>query len=176
MNRSDMAERADERVPDGGLGDLPAHGLGFFLSTLGYHSHAVWADRLVPLGVDSRQANMLLQVAAAESQSQLAVARVLHIPPSRVVALVDDLERRRLLRRRANPSDRRVRTLHLTPLGRDMVRRLAEVVAAHEAGLSVGLGARERDQLMLLLTKVAAGLGLSSTGHSGLAGRNWKRP
>ncbi len=30
--------------------ELPEYGIGFFLSTLGFHSHAAWAERLVPLG------------------------------------------------------------------------------------------------------------------------------
>jgi len=163
-------------VADARPTELPEHGVGFFLSTLGFYSHAVWAERLVPLGLDSRQANMLLQVAAAEGEPQLALARALKIPPSRVVVLVDDLERRRLLRRRGDPADRRVRTLHLTPQGKEVVRRLAEVVAAHEDGLCVGLDAGEREQLVLLLRKAAAGLGLSDTVHSGLAGGEWRRP
>src|SRR5438874_13701105 len=146
--------------------ELPEYGVGFLLSTLGFHSHAVWAERLLPLGLDSRQAAMLLQVAAAEGQPQQALARALKIPPSRVVALVDELERRRLLRRRGDPADRRVRTLHLTAQGKQMVRRLTEASAAHEDGLCVGLDREEQEQLLTLLRKAAAGLGLSRTAHS----------
>src|SRR4030095_2718749 len=102
-------------------------GVGFLLSTLGFRSHAAWAERLAPLGLDARQAAILLQIARAEGRSQQALARALKIPPSRVVALVDELERRRLLRRRSDPTDRRVRTLHLTSEGRTMVQRLAEI-------------------------------------------------
>lgn len=156
--------------------ELPEYGCAFFLSTLGYRVHELWDERLVPLGLSARQANMLLQVAAAEGKPQLDLARALKIPPSRVVSLVDDLERRRLLRRRGDPADRRVRTLHLTPRGKQIVRRLGEIVTAHEEGACAGLDAREREQLLLLLHKAAAGLGLSSTAHSGLAGRDWKRP
>jgi DNA-binding MarR family transcriptional regulator len=149
-------------------------GLGFFLSTLGYRSHAIWAERLVPLGLDSRQAAMLLHIAGAEGRSQQALARAMKIPPSRVVTHVDELERRGLLRRHAAPSDRRVRTLHLTPEGRSMVRRLAVVSDEHEDGLSVGLEPGEREQLVALLAKVAGGLGLSPTVHSGLDGPEWE--
>jgi DNA-binding MarR family transcriptional regulator len=156
--------------------DLPEYGVAFLLSTLGFRSGMVWAERLAPLGLQVRQAAMLLQVAAAEGQPQQALARALKVPPSRVVALVDDLERQRLLERRGAPADRRVRTLHLTPQGRQMVRQLAAVSAAHEAGLCAGLDAGERAQLVLLLRKAAAGLGLSDTVHSGLAGGEWRRP
>lgn len=138
-----------------------AYGVGFFLSTLGFHSHAVWAERLVKFELDNRQAAMLFQVAAAEGQPQLALARALKIPPSRVVALVDDLERRRLLRRRGDPTDRRVRTLHLTTQGREMLRQLTAVAAAHEEWLCVGLEEGERKYLLALLRKLAAGRGLA---------------
>jgi DNA-binding MarR family transcriptional regulator len=152
----------------------PVFGVGFLLSTLGFRSHAGWAERLAPLGLDARQAAMLLQIARAEGRSQQALARALKIPPSRVVTLVDELERRQLLRRRGDPSDRRVRTLHLTPEGRTMVQRLAEQSVEHESWLCVGLEEQECEQLLGLLRKAAAGLGLSDTVHSGLAGGEWK--
>jgi DNA-binding MarR family transcriptional regulator len=148
--------------------------VGFFLSTLGYRSHAVWKERLAPLGLDSRQAAMLLHIAGAEGRSQQALAQALNIPPSRVVALVDDLERRRLLTRQPDPTDRRVRTLHLTPDGRTMVQQLADVSAAHERALCVGLDDAEREQLLTLLTTLARGLELSYTVHAGLAGEEWQ--
>jgi DNA-binding MarR family transcriptional regulator len=121
--------------------ELPEHGCAFFLSTIGYRVHELWDERLVPLGLTARQANMLLQVAAAEGKPQLDLARALKIPPSRVVVLVDDLERRRLLRRRGDPTDRRVRTLHLTPQGKQAIGRLGQVVAAHEDAVCSGLEA-----------------------------------
>jgi DNA-binding MarR family transcriptional regulator len=155
--------------------ELPDYGVGFLLSTLGFRSHAVWAERLAPLGLDNRQAAMLLQVAAGEGQPQLAFARALTIPPSRIVALVDDLERRRLLERRSDPADRRVRTLHVTAEGREMVRRLGDVARAHEDGLCVGLDVGERGQLVALLRKAAAGLGVSTTVHAGLGGGEWRQ-
>jgi DNA-binding MarR family transcriptional regulator len=114
-----------------------------------------------------------LHAAAAEGQPQQAFAIALQIPPSRVVALVDELERRRLIKRRTNPADRRVRTLHLTGLGKTMVRKLVELEAAHEAGLCVGLEPAERERLITLLKKTARGLGLSGTVHSGLDGDDW---
>jgi DNA-binding MarR family transcriptional regulator len=146
------------------------------LSTLGWRSHALWAERLVPLGLDSRQAAMMRHVAGAEGQSQQALAQALQIPPSRVVALVDALERRGLLRRQGDPADRRVRTLHLTAEGRSMVHALAEVSAAHEQGLCVGLDEEQRAHLLNLLKTMAAGLGLSDHVHAGLAGGEWRQP
>jgi MarR family transcriptional regulator, transcriptional regulator for hemolysin len=119
---------------------------------------------------------MLLHVAAAEGRPQQLLVRALRIPASRVVALVDDLEHRRLLQRRGDPSDRRVRRLHLTPQGRRVVRQLSELSAAHETALSAGLAPEEREQLLARLRKLAAGLHLSPNVHSGLGGGQWRGP
>ena len=151
--------------------EVPQPGLAFLLSTLGWHSHALWSERLSRLRLDVRQAAMLLHVAAAEGKPQQVLVRSLHIPASRVVALVDDLEQRRLLQRRGDPADRRVRRLHLTLQGKRVVRQLADVSALHEAALSVGLAPDEREQLMVLLRRLATGPHLSPTVHSGLGAR-----
>jgi DNA-binding MarR family transcriptional regulator len=150
--------------------------VGFFLSTLGYQSHAMWEERLTPLGLTSRQAATLIHIARAEGQPQQRLVSVLRIAPSRVVALVDELEQRGLLRRRTDPTDRRVRTLRLTAKGKAMVQSLVKVTDAHEAWLSTGLDSAERELLLTLLTKVAAGLDLSESAHAGLAGPDWRRP
>jgi DNA-binding MarR family transcriptional regulator len=157
----------------------PVFAVGFLLSTLGYQSHAVWEERLEPLGLSSRQAATLIHVARAQGrsgQSQQMLARLLRIAPSRVVALVDELERRGLLRRRTDRADRRVRTLRLTAQGKVLVRVLAEVTDAHEAWLLAGLNDAEREHLLTLLKKVAAGLDVSETAHTGLDGPDWRRP
>lgn len=119
---------------------------------------------------------MLLHVASAEGRPQQLLVRALRIPASRVVALVDDLEHRRLLQRRGDPSDRRVRRLHLTPQGKRVVRQLSELSAAHETALSAGLAPEEHAQLVALLRKLAIGLHLSPTVHSGLGGGEWHGP
>jgi len=152
----------------------PAFAVGFLLSTLGYRSHAMWEERLEPLGLTSRQTATLLHVARADGLSQLQLARTLRIAPSRVVALADELERRGLLKRRSDPTDRRVRLLRLTRSGRAMVHTLTEVTDAHEAWLTTGLDDAEREQLLTLLKKVAAGLEVSETAHTGIGGPEWR--
>jgi hypothetical protein len=72
---------------------LRVPGVAFLLSQLGFHSTWLWKDRLAPLGIDPRHVVLLRHVAAAEGQSQQALGRAMQIPPSRMVALVDELER-----------------------------------------------------------------------------------
>lgn len=153
--------------------DLTAHlrvpGAGFLLSQLGSHSSRLWKQRLSTLGVDPRQVLLLRHVAAAEGQSQQALGEVLQIPPSRMVALVDELEETRLLERRANPADRRARALHLTPEGRQLLDKVMTLSAEHEAQLCKGLTAEERRQLVALLNRLVGAQGIPEGVHPGFA-------
>jgi DNA-binding MarR family transcriptional regulator len=144
-------------------------GVAFLLSQLGYHSSRRWKVRLAPLGLDPRQVMVLRRLAGDEGRSQQALGDALQIPPSRMVALVDALEQRGLLRRRPSPSDRRVRTLHLTKEGRRLLSRVMEISLEHEQELCSGLQPANREQLLTLLNRLAAEQGLAEGIHPGAA-------
>jgi DNA-binding MarR family transcriptional regulator len=151
-------------------GRLRVPGVAFLLSQLGYHSSRLWQARLAPLGLEPRHVMLLRHVAVEEGRSQQALGEALQIPPSRMVALVDALEQRGLLRRRPDPHDRRVRTLHLTADGRRVLGRVMEISLEHERELCKGLRLAERERLITLLGRVAAEQGLVEGVHPGTAG------
>jgi DNA-binding MarR family transcriptional regulator len=148
---------------------LRVPGVAFLLSQLGYYSSRRWKARLAPLGLDPRQVMVLRRLAGDEGRSQQALGDALQIPPSRMVALVDALEQRGLLRRRPSPSDRRVRTLHLTKEGRRLLDQIMEISVEHEQQLSGGLQPADREQLLTLLNRLAAEQGLAEGVHPGAA-------
>jgi DNA-binding MarR family transcriptional regulator len=148
---------------------LRVPGAAFLLSQLGYHSSRLWQGRLAPLGLDPRHVMLLRHVAIAEGRSQQALGEAVQIPPSRMVALIDVLEQRGLLRRRPDPNDRRVRTLHLTRDGRRLLNKVMEVSLEHERQLCKGLQPAEREQLIALLSRLAAEQGLGEGVHPGAA-------
>jgi DNA-binding MarR family transcriptional regulator len=148
---------------------LRVPGVAFLLSQLGYYSSRRWKVRLAPLGLDPRQVMVLRRLAGDEGRSQQALGDALQIPPSRMVALVDALEQRGLLRRRPSPSDRRVRTLHLTKEGRRLLSRVMEISLEHEQELCSGLQPANREQLLTLLNRLAAEQGLAEGVHPGAA-------
>jgi DNA-binding MarR family transcriptional regulator len=148
---------------------LRVPGVAFLLSQLGYYSSRRWKVRLAPLGLDPRQVMVLRRLAGDEGRSQQALGEALQIPPSRMVALVDALEQRGLLRRRPSPSDRRVRTLHLTKEGRRLLSRVMEISLEHEQELCSGLQPANREQLLTLLNRLAAEQGLAEGVHPGAA-------
>jgi DNA-binding MarR family transcriptional regulator len=111
---------------------------------------------LEPVGLDPRQYVLLRGVAAAEGCSQQAVGTSLQIPPSRMVALVDALEERGLIRRVPNPADRRAHGLQLTPAGRRLLAKAGPLVDAFESLVAHPLDEEERAHLTALLQRIAA--------------------
>ena len=147
---------------------LPTPGVGFLLSQLGFESARRWAARLEPLGLDPRQGLVLRVLDAGGAMTQADLARAIRVPASKIVGLVDELEAKGLVERRAGQADRRVRVLHLTDRGRGAVTDLARISREHEADLTGDLTADDRQRLLELLEQVADGVGLARGVHPGV--------
>jgi DNA-binding MarR family transcriptional regulator len=144
----------------------PFQAVGFVVSSIGYAVGRRFHQVLAPLELEPREFALLRAVAAAEGQSQQALGERLQIPPSRMVAFIDALEARGLLERRHNPHDRRVRALYLTDDGRELLGRAFSLAVEFERHLCAKLSAAERDQLVELLRRLGAQLGLAPGGHA----------
>ena len=142
-------------------------GLAFLLVQLGLHGARQFGARLAPLGLEQRQAGMLLRLAVNQGRSQQAIAEMIGVNATRMVFLVDELEKLGLVERRRNPADRRSHALYLTGTGTATVDRVRAVAAEHEAALAAALTAPERAQLTGLLRRIAAEQGLPPGGMPG---------
>jgi DNA-binding MarR family transcriptional regulator len=101
------------------------------------------------------------------SQQQLAIA--LNIHPSRLVAILDELETRGLVERRGNPDDRRVYAVSLTEEGKGLLQRIAIIGREHNSALLKALKPSEREELASLLQRIADEQGLTRGVHPGFA-------
>jgi DNA-binding MarR family transcriptional regulator len=146
-------------------GERPFEAVGFLLSQIGFQSSRRFADRLEPLDLNPRTFALLRHIEAAEGEPQHALAEALRVPPSRMVALLDELEQRGLVERRPHPSDRRARALYLAGPGRRLLEKAKKVAGEHEAELCADLSAAERKQLLALLARLAAAQGLAAGVH-----------
>lgn len=142
-------------------------GAGFLLAQLGAHGAARFADRLIPLGLTPPQAGILRAISADPGRSQNAVAEQLGLHPSRLVALIDDLERAGLVERRRSVQDRRLSVLHLTEQAAVTLADLGHAAAEHEDDLCTALNPDERSQLATLLRRIAGQQGLTPAVHPG---------
>ncbi|MFL5263866.1 MAG: MarR family winged helix-turn-helix transcriptional regulator [Anaeromyxobacteraceae bacterium] len=156
-----------QRGPGSPRGSGAGH-LAFLLAQVGAHAAARFAERLAPLGLAPQHAGILRVLGQAAGQSQRALSERLGVLPSRLVALVDDLEARGLVERRDDADDRRSYALHLTPRGREALEEIGRVARAHGDALCAALTEPERAQLAALLGRIAEDQGLLPGVHPGL--------
>ena len=145
----------------------PSGSLAFLLSQVGAHSAARFAGRLAPLQLAPAHAGILHVLRQADGLSQQALGEKLGVFPSRLVELLDGLEERGLVERRASPTDRRRHALYLTEKGREMLRQIDRVAGEHQDALCAALTEPERAQLAALLRRIADEQGLTPGVHPG---------
>ena len=98
---------------------------------------------------------VLMSLGHAGPVHQQRVSELIGVDPRNTVAVVDLLQRRGLLERAVDPTDRRRHTLTLTAGGADLLARLREQVDAVEDLMLGGLPGHDRDQLHGLLARLA---------------------
>ena len=127
----------------------------FLLAQLGAHAASQFAERVGVLELTPADAGILrlLRITAGLSQQELAAKLQIH--PSRLVAILDNLEKRRFVERIANPGDRRLYSLHLTKDGGEVLERIGKVAREHQDALLSALSMEERDELTALLLRIA---------------------
>jgi DNA-binding MarR family transcriptional regulator len=142
--------------------------VAFMLSSLGYAISRRFHAVLEPLDLEPGEFALMRAVAANDGEPQNALAERLHISPSWMVAIVDDLEKRELLERRPHARDRRVRTLHLTAAGTKLMKQAERNAQEFDRQVTEPLSEAELEQLLDLLQRVAAGLDLQPGAHAAL--------
>jgi DNA-binding MarR family transcriptional regulator len=140
------------------------------LSSLGYAVSRRFHDVLEPVGLEPGEFALLRAVAANDGESQNALAERLHISPSWMVAIVDELERRELLARKPHARDRRIRNLHLTAAGKRLLKQAQRRAEKFDCEVARPFDESERQQLLELLDRVAAGLDVEPGAHTAMRG------
>jgi DNA-binding MarR family transcriptional regulator len=150
----------------------------FLLSQVGSHAARKFAERLAPLRLSPPHAGILRVLRRSEGLSQQGLAETLHMHPSALVAIIDELEQRGLVKRRDNLDDRRRYELHLTDKGQVALRDIGRVGQEHNESLCAALSRREREQLTEFLQRIADEQGLTPGIHPGFSrlGSGQKRP
>ena len=146
-------------------------GIAFLLAQLGSHVSDRFAARLAQLDLTPSHVGVLRVVGQHPGLSQQALSERMGALPSRIVRLVDELEERGLVERRRSVTDRRNHELYVAE---GAGARLAAVLAAvgeHDAEVTRGLTAREKQTLAELLGKIAAEQGLNPDAHPAYAAR-----
>jgi DNA-binding MarR family transcriptional regulator len=142
----------------------------FLLAQIGAHAASRFAERLTILELSPPDAGILRLLRMSAGISQQTLSARLQIHPSRLVAILDNLEKRNLIERKPNPDDRRLYSLHLTKDGIEALERIGKVAREHQDALLAALDGEERDRLTALLQKIADEQGLTPGVHPGYRG------
>ena len=162
---SPTAPRSPDTTPSVRGADSPA----FLLAQLGSHAASKFSERLSVVNLTPPHAGILRFVSGASGISQQELAGHLRILPSRLVILIDELEERGLVERRADPADRRSYALHLTDKGREALKAIGRIARDHQDALLVSLTGEEQNVLAGLLRRVADQQGLRPGVHPGFS-------
>ena len=135
------------------LGVLPEL-VGFQLRMAQIAMFKDFSESLGDLDVTPGLFGVLVIIEANPDLKQSELARATHLDRSTVVSVIDNLERRNIVERRAAPNDRRSNALRLTSEGGALLRKIKHKVGEHEKRLVATLSAAERQTLVKLLKKV----------------------
>jgi DNA-binding MarR family transcriptional regulator len=100
--------------------------------------------------------SVLLRLDSRPMRSQASLAETIGADKSRLVDVLDELQRRDLITRTPEPADRRVRLLALTPKGRRLRESVQRAIQQNEQRLLRVLPPAERTAFISALQQVSA--------------------
>ncbi len=114
--------------------------------------------RLARLELNLTQASLLAFLFEAGPITQSRLASRLEMGRAATGLVIDTLEERGLIERRANPEDRRAWLIALRPNGVDLIRQITLIDTKLRAELRTGIPRPERQQLARLLERLRMNL------------------
>lgn len=141
--------------------DLRAH-LGYWLRTVSNAVSHAFARHLDGAGVTVAEWVFLRTLHDLDTIGPSQLAERMGMTKGAISKLADRLVGKDLVIRAADPGDGRAHRLALTPAGRALVPRLADIADANEAAFFGALAPTERRQLQALLQAIAQAHGLTS--------------
>jgi|SRR5690242_13356487 len=142
-------------------------GVAFLLSQVGAHAAARYAEAIAPLKLKPYHTGILRILGEGPGLAQQALCDLLGMFPSRLVGLLDELQKMKLVERRESPTDRRTYALHLTKAGRDMLSEVGKVAQRVQADVCAALNEKERALLAELLARIVAQQQITPAVHPG---------
>jgi DNA-binding MarR family transcriptional regulator len=127
---------------------------GFLLSEVSRRYVLRFEQRAREVSLTLPECRALVRLEGIEGASQVRLAAMADMEPMTMVRVLDRLQDRGLVERRANPADRRARCLHLTPKGRralDRIWRLAELTREE---VFAGVSPKERESFFDVLERI----------------------
>jgi len=156
---------------------------GFLLKDLARMSSKNFERRAVAeeLGLTLEQCRVLVYLEENQGITQAGLASLTETDPMTLVRILDHMEKFAWIERRLDPTDRRVRRLHLLPAATPVLKRIWVIADESRSDALAGLDAAQIETLQQLLntaqrnlaalvpTASGAGLRQTATADSGTA-------
>src|SRR5256714_11681400 len=113
-----------------------------------------FTEALEPYGLRPRHVAALIELRDRGELTQQSLCGQLHLDPTNLVAILNDVERKGFATRRRDPEDRRRHLVEVSKKGIAVIEKVSQVMDEVEADLLDGLEPAEREQLEGLLTSV----------------------
>ncbi len=139
--------------------------LAFLIAQVGSHSQSAFGKQVDAFGLRLAHVGVLKAIFQADGLTQRQLGDALQMFPSNLVRLIDELEKRALVRRGKSTEDRRSYTLQLTEKGQGVALELISLTRAHQDRVCTSLAPAERQELTRLLQKIATEQGLRPGVH-----------
>jgi DNA-binding MarR family transcriptional regulator len=105
-------------------------------------------------GISPGRFGVLALIGANPGLTQSRLASATQLDRSTMVAVIDQLEARKLVERRAAPNDRRSNALWLTEAGKKLLRAMKQRVKTHETHIAAALGEEDAARLIGMLSRI----------------------
>ena len=132
--------------------------IGFHLRLAQNASFQAFAREARGIDVSPGRFATLLLIGRNPGISQTALSRANARDKSSLTPVLEDLERRKYIRRVRPKSDRRSYRLMLTPAGERLLKQLTACATTHDRNLDRIIGPRERERFLRTLKKIVAEL------------------
>ena len=113
-----------------------------------------FTEALEPFGIRPRHVAALIELRDHGELTQQSLCGQLHLDPTNLVAILNELEQRGYATRRRDPEDRRRHLVEVSKKGIAVIEKVSEVMDAVEDDLLDGLEPAEREELEGLLTSI----------------------
>jgi DNA-binding MarR family transcriptional regulator len=111
-----------------------------------------FTEALHPYGIRPRHVAALIELRDNGELTQQALCGHLHLDPTNLVAILNELEEKGYATRRRDPQDRRRHLVEVSKKGLAVIEKVSEVMDGVEEDLLEGLDAAERQRFEELLT------------------------
>jgi DNA-binding MarR family transcriptional regulator len=124
---------------------------GHLIRRLNQIAVGLFVQETETLGVTPMQYAALQTVQQTPGMDQRTLGRAIALDASTTGGVVDRLEARQLIERRASPSDRRVRLLHVTPQGNALLEQITPMMLQAQQRILAPLSPEQRETFMAML-------------------------